>query len=150
MSPLDFDLFPKLKINMRGLRFSTLEDLSASGTRSVKQLKCSTDLTGYHGPSKTLGCSHSTEEGLHWRSITLSRTSDVLFCRYCILCISFEMAFVYWSSCTVPLFLSNIKDTWNNSTYVQKYSNAKFHKNPSSRFRVVPCWQTTGQTGSQT
>jgi len=28
MSLPDFDLFPKLKINMRGVRFSTLEDLS--------------------------------------------------------------------------------------------------------------------------
>ena len=28
MSPPDFDLFPKLKINMHGVRFSTLEDLS--------------------------------------------------------------------------------------------------------------------------
>ena len=32
MSPSDFDLFPKLKINMRGVRFCTLEDLSASIT----------------------------------------------------------------------------------------------------------------------
>ena len=32
MSLLDFDLFPKLKISMRGVRFSTLEDLSASVT----------------------------------------------------------------------------------------------------------------------
>ena len=32
MSPPDVDLFPKLKINMRGLRFSTLEELSASVT----------------------------------------------------------------------------------------------------------------------
>jgi len=32
MSPPDFDLFPKLKINMRGVRFSTLEYLSASVT----------------------------------------------------------------------------------------------------------------------
>ena len=31
MSPPDFDLFPKFKINMRGVRFSTLEDLSMSG-----------------------------------------------------------------------------------------------------------------------
>ena len=46
MSPPDFDLFPKLKINMRGVRLSTLEDLSASVTRSVRQLNCSTDLTG--------------------------------------------------------------------------------------------------------
>jgi len=46
MSPPDFDLFPKLKINMRGVRFSTLEDLSASVTRRVRQLICSTELTG--------------------------------------------------------------------------------------------------------
>ena len=46
MSPPDSDLFPKLKINMRGVRFSTLEDLSASVTRRVRQLNCSRDLTG--------------------------------------------------------------------------------------------------------
>jgi len=46
MIPPDFDLFPKLKINMRGVRFSTLEDLSASVTRRVRQLNCSRDLTG--------------------------------------------------------------------------------------------------------
>jgi len=46
MSPPDFDLFPKLKINMRCVRFSTLEDLSASVTQRVRQLVCSTDLTG--------------------------------------------------------------------------------------------------------
>jgi len=46
LSPSDFDLFPELKINMRGVRSSTLEELSASGTRRVRQLNCSTDLTG--------------------------------------------------------------------------------------------------------
>jgi len=46
MSPPDFDLFPKLKINMRGVRFYTLEDLPASVTRRVRQLNCSRDLTG--------------------------------------------------------------------------------------------------------
>ena len=46
MSPPDFDLFSKLKITMRGVRFSTLEDLSASVTRRVRQLNCSRDLTG--------------------------------------------------------------------------------------------------------
>jgi transposase len=46
MSPSDFDLFQKLKINMPGVRFSTLEDLSASITRCVRQLNCSRDLTG--------------------------------------------------------------------------------------------------------
>jgi len=46
ISSLDFDLYPKLKINMRGVRFSTLEDLSDSVTRRVRQLNCSRDLTG--------------------------------------------------------------------------------------------------------
>jgi len=46
MSPPDFELFPKLKINKCGVRFSTLEDLSASVTRRVRQLNCSRDLTG--------------------------------------------------------------------------------------------------------
>jgi len=46
MSPPDFDLFPKLKINMRDVRFPTLEDQSASSTRRVGQLNCSTDVTG--------------------------------------------------------------------------------------------------------
>jgi hypothetical protein len=46
MSPPDFDLFPKLKINMLGVRFSTLEDLSGSVTRRVRQLNCSRDVTG--------------------------------------------------------------------------------------------------------
>ena len=36
MSPLDFDLFPKLKINMCGVHFSMLEDLSASVTQRVR------------------------------------------------------------------------------------------------------------------
>jgi transposase len=45
MSSPDFDLFPKLKINMHGVRFSTLEDVSASVTRRVRQLNCSRDLT---------------------------------------------------------------------------------------------------------
>jgi len=46
MSPPEFDLFPKLKISMLGVRFSTLEDLSTSVTRRVRQLNCSRDLTG--------------------------------------------------------------------------------------------------------
>jgi len=46
MSPPNFDLSQKLKINMRGVRFSTLEDLYASVTRRVIQLNCSTGLTG--------------------------------------------------------------------------------------------------------
>jgi hypothetical protein len=39
-------LLQKLKINMRGVRFCTLGELYASVTRRVRQLNCSTDLTG--------------------------------------------------------------------------------------------------------
>jgi len=46
MSPPDFDLLPKLKINMHGFRFSTLEDLSAFVARRVRQLNCCRYLTG--------------------------------------------------------------------------------------------------------
>jgi len=46
MNPPNFEMFPKLKINMRGMRFSRLEDLSPSVTRRVRQLNCSRDLTG--------------------------------------------------------------------------------------------------------
>jgi len=33
---------------------------------------------------------------------------------------------------------------------LQKYSNIKFHKNPSSGSRVVPCGQTNRRTGMTT
>jgi transposase len=52
MSPPDLDLFPKLKIKMRGVRFSTLEDLSASVTQRVRQLNCCRYLTGIMGLQK--------------------------------------------------------------------------------------------------
>ena len=50
--PPDLDSFPKLKINMLGVRFSTLEDLSASVTRRIRQLNCSRELTGIMGLPK--------------------------------------------------------------------------------------------------
>jgi len=31
----------------------------------------------------------------------------------------------------------------------EKYSNAKFHKNPSSGSTAIPCRRTEGQTGRQ-
>ena len=46
MSTPGFDLFPKLKINMSGVLFSKLEELSASVTCRVRQLNCSRDMTG--------------------------------------------------------------------------------------------------------
>ena len=42
MSPPDFDLFPKLKINMRGVRFSTLEDLRVVALPETRTASIST------------------------------------------------------------------------------------------------------------
>jgi len=38
-----------------------------------------------------------------------------------------------------PLSTSDFNETWIFSTYFEKFSNTKFHKNPSSGSRVVPC-----------
>ena len=38
MSPLDFNLFPKLEEAKRGRRFSSLEKLSTDGTRAIRYL----------------------------------------------------------------------------------------------------------------
>jgi hypothetical protein len=46
MSPPDFEMFPKLKINMRGVRFSMLEDLPAHIPDASRQLNFSRELTG--------------------------------------------------------------------------------------------------------
>ena len=39
------------------------------------------------------------------------------------------------------LLLPDFKETWLFSTVFQKYSNIKFHRNPSGGSRVVPCGQ---------
>ena len=38
MSPLDFDLFTKLKEPTRGWRFSSLEELSTDGTQAIRHM----------------------------------------------------------------------------------------------------------------
>ena len=54
---------------------------------------------------------------------------------------------VYCLRVKCPLFLPDFNETWPFSTdYRKKYSNIKFHENPSSRRRVVPCGHTEGQT----
>ena len=50
---------------------------------------------------------------------------------------------VYWSSCPV------LKKLEFSPTDFRKISNIKFHENPSSGRRVVPCGRTDGQTRSQ-
>ena len=103
MSPRDFNLFPKLKINMRGVPFYRLEDLSASVTRRVRQLNSSRDLTGIMELPKRWDAVIREKGDYTERIITLYRTSGVLFRKYCVLCFSFEMALV---NCNV-IFMSS-------------------------------------------
>ena len=49
-----------------------------------------------------------------------------------------------------PLFLSDFDEAWIFPTDFQKYSNIKFHENPSNGSRVVPCGRTDGRRGRQT
>ena len=49
---------------------------------------------------------------------------------------------VHWSSSMYPLFLSDFNETNFSRQIFQKYSNIKFHENPSSGSRVVPYGQT--------
>jgi hypothetical protein len=45
-----------------------------------------------------------------------------------------------------PLFLSDFNETWIFlNSFSKKYSNIKFHENPSSESRVVPCGRRDGQ-----
>ena len=47
------------------------------------------------------------------------------------------------SACKVPQFLSYFKETWMLSMDFKKYSNIKFHENPSTRSRVTHRWRRT-------
>jgi hypothetical protein len=47
------------------------------------------------------------------------------------------------------LFFSDFNETGIFSTDFGKYLNTKFHENPSSGNRVLPCGRRDGQTGKQ-
>jgi len=49
-----------------------------------------------------------------------------------------------------PLFLSDFNETWIFWQVFEKYSNVKFHEQPSSGSQVVPCGQTEGQANRRT
>jgi len=53
---------------------------------------------------------------------------------------------VHRSSCTVPLFFSDFNETLIFSTDFEKSSNTKFHENPPSGSRAVPCGRIDGRT----
>jgi len=57
---------------------------------------------------------------------------------------------VYWSSCKVLVNLVILIDVEFSQQIFEKYSNIKFHENPSSGRRVVPCGRTDGQTDRHT
>ena len=48
-----------------------------------------------------------------------------------------------------PLFLSSFNEI-KCSGQIFKYSNTKFHKNPSSESRIISCGRTDGRTDGQT
>jgi hypothetical protein len=54
---------------------------------------------------------------------------------------------VYWSSCKIPFYSCPIsmKNEFSKQSF-EKYSDIKFHKNPSSGSRVVPRGLMDGQT----
>jgi hypothetical protein len=49
-----------------------------------------------------------------------------------------------------PLFLSYFNGAWIFWRNFEKYSNTKFHENPTSGSWVVPCGQTDGRTDRHT
>jgi hypothetical protein len=54
----------------------------------------------------------------------------------------------YWSPCAVPFrysYRALMKLEFSRHIF-DKYSNIKFHENPSSRSRIVPCGRTNRQT----
>jgi hypothetical protein len=55
---------------------------------------------------------------------------------------------IHWSSCKVPVILARFQ--WNlnflRQNFEKKNSITKFHENPSTGSRVVPCGQTDGPT----
>ena len=53
---------------------------------------------------------------------------------------------LYWSACTVPLFLSDLMKLEFSRHIFEKYSNIKFHENPTSGSRVVPQGQLDRRT----
>jgi len=45
----------------------------------------------------------------------------------------------YWCSCKVPFFFSILLKLEPSTHIFEKYSDIKFHENPSSGSRVFPC-----------
>jgi hypothetical protein len=87
MSSTDFDLFQKLKINMCGVRFSKLEDLSSSVTQRVRQLNFSRGLTGIMDFPKRLDAvtqqNGDCTEGLqHFTAHLVFYSLGIAFCAF--------------------------------------------------------------------
>jgi len=53
--------------------------------------------------------------------------------------------YVYWSSCNVSVILVSLMKLTFSENILVKYSDIKFHENPSSGSRVVSCGRTDGR-----
>jgi hypothetical protein len=56
---------------------------------------------------------------------------------------------VHWSSCKAAVSLVRFQWHLIFSTDLEKHSNTKFHENPSSGGRVIPCWPTDKRMARQ-
>ena len=93
-SPCDFDLFPKLKESMRGIRYKDLEELESAVAARARVLENGCLATGIDDLPEEVGPSLTT------RDITLKEcrtvtTLNIYYGYYLIGCIIYWMTLVY-------------------------------------------------------
>ena len=132
MSPPDFDLFPKLNINMRGVLFSTLEDLFASDTRRVTQRNSSTDLTGIMDLPKRWDAvirqkGDYTERLEHFPAHLLFYSVGIAFCAFLLKSPSY-MSLIEHLTGNIPPHPTRLPFLWLSSAAHEMFTNISISK----------------------